>query len=168
MTAHLGGGEGRGLAGVVHDGRAVGEPDEHEGAAADAAGGRADHAEAQRGGHGRVHGAAAVAERVATGPRAPPVVRGHGAVRRRHHLPAPRGGRRRSGGDQEEEEEGCGGGRRPFEASVCRGTVGTGELSKRNITDSGLHCASCRGKEREKDRVPAMAWVKKRSSRKDR
>ena len=69
----------------------------HEGAAADAAGGRADHAEAQRGGHGRVHGAAAVAERVAAGPRAPPVVRGHGAVRRRHHLPAQAGGAPRQG-----------------------------------------------------------------------
>jgi len=80
LTAHLGGGERRGLAGVVHDGRAVGEPDEHEGAAADAAGGRADHAEAQRGGHGRVHGAAAVAERVAAGPQAPPIVHGHGAA----------------------------------------------------------------------------------------
>ena len=97
MTAHLGGGEGRGLAGVVHDGRAVGEPDEHEGAAADAAGGRADHAEAQRSGHGRVHGAAAVAERVAAGPRAPPFVRGHSAVRQRHHLPAQAGEAPRQG-----------------------------------------------------------------------
>ena len=114
----------------------------------------------------RGDGAATIAEHVR--PALALVVRGHGAVRRRHHLPAPRGRRRRSGGDQEEEEEGCGGGRRPFEASVCRGTVGTGELSKRNITDSGLHCASYRGKEREKDRVLAMAWGKKRSSRKDR
>jgi len=108
---HLGGGEGRGLAGVVHDGGAVGEPDEHEGAAADAAGRRADDAEAERGGDGRVHGAAALAERVPADPRAPPVVRRHGAVRRRHHLPAPccrwrcRGSRSRGGGGEEGEEE---------------------------------------------------------------
>lgn len=90
ILTHPGGGEGRGLAGVVHDGRAVGEPDEHEGAAADAAGGRADDAEAEGGGHSRVHGAAALAERVPADPRAPQVVRRHGAVRRRHRLPAPR------------------------------------------------------------------------------
>ena len=155
MTAHLGGGEGRGLAGVVHDGRAVGEPDEHEGAAADAAGGRADHAEAQRGGHGRVHGAAAVAERVAAGPRAPTVVRRHGAVRRRHHLPAPRGRRRGSGGDQEEEEgERRGDRHRPLKTSGCRSTVGTGELSKPGIIHSALHCTWHREKETKKIAYP--------------
>ena len=40
----------------------------HEGAAADAAGGRAHHAKAQLGGHDRVHGAAAITERIADGP----------------------------------------------------------------------------------------------------
>lgn len=93
--ADLGGGEGGGLAGVVREGGAVGEPDEHEGAAADPAGRRADDAEAERRGDGGVHGVTAVAERVAPDPRAPPVVRRHGAVRRGHHLPAPRRRRRR-------------------------------------------------------------------------
>ena len=80
------------------------EPDEHEGAAADAAGGRAHHGEAQRSGHGRVHGAAAVRgarrgrrpssaatapppSRSATaGPRAAPVVRGDGAATIAEHV----------------------------------------------------------------------------------
>ena len=139
---HLGGGEGRGLAGVVHDGGAVGEPDEHEGAA----GGRADDAEAERGGDGRVHGAAAVAERVPAYPRAPPVVRRHGAVRRRHRLPAPccwrcRGRSRSSssrGREQVEEEEESGDDSRwlwlPLETSGsgCRAQEGWGKLSKTN------------------------------------
>ena len=56
------------LEGVVHDGRAVGEPDEHEGAPAVAAGGRAHHVEAQRGGHGRGHSGTHCPSSAATAP----------------------------------------------------------------------------------------------------